>query len=503
MPLTTTTSPATSSVRPHSSTRLGRTPRRAGSAPSSCIRLSGMTANAAGGDGICSDGPSRGGRRHRPPRRHPPQARRADAVRRRRRAGPRPCRARRRGSPPYRRPRASLSRPRLAGLLRFNAGRASRRPRWRKPCRSSARSPTGPSRRSPPSSRPPHQLLWSGRPSAGTAFSRSSSGRSATGATFPARHTRSGTWRSRRGGPGAGRRPTATRPCPRAHPASRTEAAERLVSVGDPRRASGARRPGTRTGARRDRPVQDEGGARRRAGVQLGARHPRALARRPGAALATPDDARHELAKRLRARAGHAPRAGRPARGADRVGELDEADGLLANVGGAGRRPRPRLGARDPRARPRRFVLAARGDLDGAFAAFERALGEHARGTDPFQHARTLLALGRTQRRAKQRGAARATLEDALARFETLGAPLWAEQTRAELARIGGRTRSGGELTEAERRIAGLVAEGRRTARSPPRCTSRSTRWRPHSPGSIASSGSGPAESSRARSSNS
>jgi len=43
----------------------------------------------------------------------------------------------------------------------------------------------------------------------------------------------------------------------------------------------------------------------------------------------------------------------------------------------------------------------------------------------------------------------------------TLGAPLWVEQTRAELARIGGRTPSGHELTESERRIAGLVAEGK------------------------------------------
>ena len=53
------------------------------------------------------------------------------------------------------------------------------------------------------------------------------------------------------------------------------------------------------------------------------------------------------------------------------------------------------------------------------------------------------------------------TLKDALAVFEQLGAPLWAEQTRAELARIGGRALSRDELTEAERRIAGLVAEGR------------------------------------------
>jgi len=128
-------------------------------------------------------------------------------------------------------------------------------------------------------------------------------------------------------------------------------------------------------------------------------------------------------------------------------------------VAGTRRRARPRLGTCHPRAEPR-LLLAARGDFQAAFASFERALAEHGRSTDPFQHARTLLALGRTQRRAKKRGAARTTLEDALERFERLGTPLWAEQTRAELARIGGRASSSGELTEAERRIAALVAEG-------------------------------------------
>jgi tetratricopeptide (TPR) repeat protein len=108
-------------------------------------------------------------------------------------------------------------------------------------------------------------------------------------------------------------------------------------------------------------------------------------------------------------------------------------------------------------ARCRALLLAAGDDLAGAQACFERALAEHARTQDPFQHARTLLALGRTQRRWKKRGAARGTLEDALALFERLGAPLWVEQTRTELARIGGRAPSRGELTEAERRIAALV----------------------------------------------
>jgi DNA-binding CsgD family transcriptional regulator len=142
------------------------------------------------------------------------------------------------------------------------------------------------------------------------------------------------------------------------------------------------------------------------------------------------------------------------------VGELDEANEILATW-------EERAAALDRAwalailARSRALLLAASGDLEAAFASFEHALAEHARSTDPFHHARTLLALGRTQRRAKKRRAARATLEDALARFERLGAPLWAEQTRAELARIGGRATSNGELTEAERRIAMLVAEGR------------------------------------------
>jgi DNA-binding CsgD family transcriptional regulator len=111
-------------------------------------------------------------------------------------------------------------------------------------------------------------------------------------------------------------------------------------------------------------------------------------------------------------------------------------------------------------ARSQGLLLAARGDFESAFASFDEALREHARTEEPFQHARTLLALGATQRRAKQRAAARATLEEALAVFERLGAPLWADKARAALGRIGGRAPSRGALTESERRIAELVAEG-------------------------------------------
>jgi DNA-binding CsgD family transcriptional regulator len=141
------------------------------------------------------------------------------------------------------------------------------------------------------------------------------------------------------------------------------------------------------------------------------------------------------------------------------VGELDGAKEVLATW-------QERAAAVDRAwtlailARCRALLLAARGDLEGALASFERALADHARSTDPFHEARTMLALGRTQRRAKKRAAARATLKDALTRFEWLGAPLWAEQVRAELTRIGGRTGSRDELTAAESRIAELVAQG-------------------------------------------
>jgi DNA-binding CsgD family transcriptional regulator len=142
------------------------------------------------------------------------------------------------------------------------------------------------------------------------------------------------------------------------------------------------------------------------------------------------------------------------------VGRLDEAEEKLVPWEERSR-ALDRSWALAITSRCRALLLAARGDLAAAQAVFERALAEHERAQDPFQHARTLLAQGVAQRRAKQRGAARLTLEQALAIFERLGAPLWAEKARAELARIGGRAPSRGELTEAERRIARLVAEGR------------------------------------------
>ena len=66
----------------------------------------------------------------------------------------------------------------------------------------------------------------------------------------------------------------------------------------------------------------------------------------------------------------------------------------------------------------------------------------------------------RVARRAMRKRIARESLQEAVAIFERLGAPLWATKAQSELARIGGRTPSGSALTPAERRVAALVADG-------------------------------------------
>lgn len=112
-------------------------------------------------------------------------------------------------------------------------------------------------------------------------------------------------------------------------------------------------------------------------------------------------------------------------------------------------------------ARYRGLLAAGEGDFRTAFASLDQALREHERLPMPFELGRTLLVLGTIRRRAKQKRPAREALEDALAIFERLGAPLWAEKARAELARIGGRRAVVGQLTEAEARVAKLAAAGR------------------------------------------
>ena len=112
-------------------------------------------------------------------------------------------------------------------------------------------------------------------------------------------------------------------------------------------------------------------------------------------------------------------------------------------------------------ARCRGLLEATHGRLDAAQTALERAVQEHDRLPQPFERARTLLALGTVQRRAKQKRAARESLNTALRLFEAQGAMLWAARTSGELARISGRASSPLALTPTEEQVATLVADGR------------------------------------------
>jgi DNA-binding NarL/FixJ family response regulator len=82
-----------------------------------------------------------------------------------------------------------------------------------------------------------------------------------------------------------------------------------------------------------------------------------------------------------------------------------------------------------------------------------------------FERARTALAYGEFLRRAQRRTEARVQLRDALATFEGLGVPLWADRARAELDATGIKPRKRDpstldELTPQEVRVAKLVAGG-------------------------------------------
>jgi DNA-binding CsgD family transcriptional regulator len=114
--------------------------------------------------------------------------------------------------------------------------------------------------------------------------------------------------------------------------------------------------------------------------------------------------------------------------------------------------------------RCRGLLLAAKGEHERAIEQLEMAASDPdpPQETNPFERARTLLALGSVQRRAQQKRAARATLELAAESFDRLGAGLWAAKALSELRRIGGRNAPKSELSETERRIVELVVAGRR-----------------------------------------
>jgi DNA-binding CsgD family transcriptional regulator len=112
-------------------------------------------------------------------------------------------------------------------------------------------------------------------------------------------------------------------------------------------------------------------------------------------------------------------------------------------------------------ARGRGLLAAAERDFGTALAALDESL-RHLDGLQlPIERARTLLCLGIVRRQAQQKRAAREALDLAVAMFEELGAPMWAEKTRAERRRISGRRPAEDGLTQTEVRVAALAARGR------------------------------------------
>ena len=139
-------------------------------------------------------------------------------------------------------------------------------------------------------------------------------------------------------------------------------------------------------------------------------------------------------------------------------GELERAERLVTRLEKQAERtgiPWNRVVA----ARGRGLLLAANGELEGAAAALERALADHAACPMPYERARTLLVQGQVLRRLKRKREARRALDEAAALFASLGADAWVERANAERQRVASRHAPDG-LTPSELRMARLAADG-------------------------------------------
>jgi DNA-binding NarL/FixJ family response regulator len=143
------------------------------------------------------------------------------------------------------------------------------------------------------------------------------------------------------------------------------------------------------------------------------------------------------------------------------VDALDEARIVTARLEGLAERQEHPWG-RISALRCRALVqLASQVEQDEAASALADAAAAYERLGLRFDHARSLLILGRAQRRRRRWAAARAALEEAAAAFDEIDSPGWADQARGELARVGARRPPpAGELTPAQRRVVELAAEG-------------------------------------------
>jgi DNA-binding CsgD family transcriptional regulator len=141
------------------------------------------------------------------------------------------------------------------------------------------------------------------------------------------------------------------------------------------------------------------------------------------------------------------------------AGELAQAEGVIGRLRVHGEKlGRPwQLAIAD---RCHALLCASTGDADGAIAAAQSALSRHEQLAIPFEAGRAYLVAGGIHRRVKHKRQAADQLNQAVSIFEKLDAPLWSARARAELSRVGLRAGSKSALTQTERQIAALVAQG-------------------------------------------
>jgi DNA-binding CsgD family transcriptional regulator len=106
------------------------------------------------------------------------------------------------------------------------------------------------------------------------------------------------------------------------------------------------------------------------------------------------------------------------------------------------------------------LVALAVGRLDDALTALENASARPGASDLRLDWARTRLALGTVLRHANRRRAAREILTEAVASLTEMGALVWAQRARAQLAAVGGRASASGALTAMERTVGRLAAAG-------------------------------------------
>ncbi len=142
------------------------------------------------------------------------------------------------------------------------------------------------------------------------------------------------------------------------------------------------------------------------------------------------------------------------------AGRLDEAETAL--VAFDARAATARLPwALVAHARAAAVLRVARDDLEGALAALDGVAEQAASLPLRLERARVDLVRGGVLRRLRRVREARVALESARSTFAACPSPPWEARAGAELARLGGRTASGGDLTPAERQVAELAASGR------------------------------------------